>query len=107
MIVTFKSKASGDIVYTADVAFKLLDMMGRDDKVPSALYAEDVAAALEALRTGLAQYAARQQAKSANDEDDTDQDAAQKRQIALTVRAQPLLQLLEKAAKKHCPVLWQ
>lgn len=107
MIVTFKSKASGDIVYTADVALKLLNMMGRDDKVPSALYAEDVATALEALRTGLAQYATRQQAESANDEDDTHQDTAQKPHIALSVRAQPLLQLLEKAEKKHCPVLWQ
>lgn len=107
MIVTFKTKASGDVTYTGDIALQLLNMMGRDDKVPSALYAEDVAAALEALRTGLANYAARQQAESANDEDDTHQDAAQKRSIALTVRAQPLLQLLEKAAKKHCPVLWQ
>ncbi|MEO3680290.1 DUF1840 family protein [Rheinheimera fenheensis] len=106
MIVTFKSKASGDIVYTADVALKLLNMMGRDDKVPSALYAEDVALALEALRAALAQYVARQQPESAID-DDIHQDAAQKRSIALTVRAQPLLQLLEKAAKKHCPVLWQ
>ncbi len=107
MIVTFKSKASGDIVYTADVALKLLNMMGRDDKVPSALYAEDVAPALETLRAALAQYVARQQAESANADKDPDQDAAQKPSIALTVRAQPLLQLLEKAAKKHCPVLWQ
>ncbi|MDX5406913.1 MAG: DUF1840 domain-containing protein [Chromatiaceae bacterium] len=107
MIVTFKTKASGDVTYTGDIALQLLNMMGRDDKVPSALYAEDVAAALEALRTGLANYAARRQAESANDEDDTHQDTEQKRPIALSVRAQPLLQLLEKAAKKHCPVLWQ
>jgi hypothetical protein len=106
MIVTFKTKASGDIVYTADVALKLLNMMGRDDKVPSAIYAEDVAPALEALRVALAQYVARQQAESANADKGTD-DEQQKRSIALTVRAQPLLQLLEKAAKKHCPVLWQ
>lgn len=107
MIVTFKTKASGDVTYTGDIALTLLKMMGRDDKVPSAIYAEDVAPALEALRVALAQYVARQQAESANADKEPHQDAAQKRSIALTVRAQPLLQLLEKAAKKHCPVLWQ
>jgi hypothetical protein len=110
MIVTFKSKATGNLIYFKDVALKLLQMMGRDNKVPSALYAEDVAPALAQLECGLAAIAAQEQEKAA--QSDANQDhgltaSGAKPYISLTVRAQPLLEMLQKAHKKHCPVLWE
>lgn len=108
MIVTFKSKASGDLIYFKDVAIKLLQLMGRDDKVPSALYAEDVGAALAQLQQGLAAIteAERQKAEQA---DSVQADNAQgaKEQVSLKVRAMPLLEMLQKALKKQSPVLWE
>jgi hypothetical protein len=110
MIVTFKSKASGNLIYFKDVALKLLHMMGRDDKVPSALYAEDVASAITQLEHGLAVIAAEEQEKAAQSDDrqeNSTPNGSTKPYISLNVRAQPLLQLLQKAQKKNCPVLWE
>ena len=70
MIVTFKSKASGDLIYFKDAALKLLKLMGRDEKVPSALYAEDVAAALQQLQQGLAEIAEQEKAKAQQQEEE-------------------------------------
>jgi hypothetical protein len=106
MIVTFKSKASGDLIYFKDVALKLLQLMGRDDKVPSALYAEDVAAALAKLEQGLAAIAEEEQEKAALNDDDTGA-TGKKPYISLNIRALPLVEVLQKAQKKHCPVLWE
>jgi hypothetical protein len=110
MIVTFKSKASGDLIYFKDIAVKLLNLMGRDDKVPSALYAEDVAPALTALQNGLAKIAAEEQQKAQQSEANQEAEPLQggtKPYISLTVRAQPMLEMLQKAVKKQCPVLWE
>ncbi|MBU1310780.1 DUF1840 domain-containing protein [Rheinheimera muenzenbergensis] len=108
MIVTFKSKASGDLIYFKDIALKLLQLMGRDDKVPSALYAEDVGSALALLQQGLAAIAATERAKAEQANTDiADQPHAGKERVSLQVRAVPLLEMLQKAQKKHCPVLWQ
>lgn len=108
MIVTFKSKASGDLIYFKDAALKLLQLMGRDDKVPSALYADDVGAALTQLRQGLAAIADAEREKAEQAEADmADKPQGGKAHISLNVRAVPLLEMLEKAQKKHSPVHWE
>ena len=102
MIVTFRSKASGDLIYFKDVALKLLHLMGRDDKVPSALYADDVATALTQLQQGLAAIADSEREKAEQAEAATaNQPAGGKVHVSLTVRATPLLEMLQKAQKKH------
>ena len=108
MIVTFKSKASGDLIYFKDAAVKLLQLMGRDDKVPSALYAEDVAAALARLELELSAIAdvEREKAAQAEANNASKQDSG-KPYISLNVRAMPLLEMLKKAQKKQCPVQWE
>lgn len=110
MIVTFKSKASGDLIYFKDVALKLLNLMGRDEKIPSALYAEDVVTALTQLQQGLDAIAQTEREKAAaNDaaQADKNQSDTGKAYISLTVRAQPLVEMLEKAQKKQCSVQWE
>jgi hypothetical protein len=49
MLVTFSCPAYADITMFGDVAVHLLKMMGHSGKVPSALLAADVPAALERL----------------------------------------------------------
>lgn len=104
MIVTFKSKASGDVIYFKEIALKLLQMMQRDDKVPSALYAEDVPAALVALQQALAAVAEEERQKVVQSEQ---REERAKPYISLITRAEPLLNLLQKAQKKQCPVMWE
>ncbi|MBZ9611055.1 DUF1840 domain-containing protein [Rheinheimera maricola] len=106
MIVTFKSKASGDLIYFKDAALKLLQLMGRDDKVPSALYADDISQALAQLQQGLSAIAETERVKAAQTENDNEE-LQGTTQISLAVRAVPLLEMLQKAQKKHCPVLWE
>jgi len=108
MIVTFKSKATGNLIYFKDIAVKLLSLMGRDDKVPSALYAEDVSVALTKLQLALTAIAEEEQAKAEQSEAGIAQNEVKaKPYISLTVRAQPLVEMLQRAAKKQCPVLWE
>lgn len=110
MIVTFKSKASGDLIYFKDVALKLLKLMGRDEKIPSALFSEDVAPALAKLEQGLTAIAKTEQEKAAKTEaeaTDNRQSGAGKAYISLNVRAIPLVEMLQKAQKKHSPVQWE
>jgi len=113
MIVTFKSKASGDLIYFKDAALRLLQLMGRDNKVPSALYAEDVSAALTALQQGLAAIAEAERVKAEQTkaeqgwDEPADNEQNSKAQISLNTRALPLLEMLQKAHKKQCPVSWE
>lgn len=109
MIVTFKSKASGDLIYFKDVALKLLTLMGRDEKVPSALFAEDVATALTQLQQGLAAIANTEREKAAQAEEavGNGQSGAGKAYVSLNIRAMPLVEMLQKAVKKQCPVQWE
>lgn len=110
MIVTFKTKASGNLIYFKDVAIKLLALMGRDDKVPSALFAEDVPAALTKLQQELAAIAIEEQEKAKQHDASADphaQSGASKAYISLNVRAKPLLEMLQKAEKKRCEVQWE
>lgn len=107
MIVTFKSKATGNLIYFKDIALKLLALMGRDDKVPSALYAEEVGAALEKLQQALSELQTESVAKAKADASKEHDIPEDKVIISLQVRAQPLLEMLQKAAKKNCPVMWE
>ena len=42
MLITFKTRAYADITMFGDVALQLIELMGRRDTVPSAIYPEDI-----------------------------------------------------------------
>ncbi|CAM3834689.1 DUF1840 domain-containing protein [Rheinheimera salexigens] len=108
MIVTFKSKAGSDTAYFKNIALKLLMMMGRDDKVPSAFYAEDVPAALQSLQQALAKLKQEQQQEQPQeDEADINQQQVKSEHVSIETRAQPLITLLTKAVKKQESVFWE
>lgn len=84
-----------------DVALELIKMMGASGRIPSALAADEVAAAAKRLR-GALHDAPAALAKQA-DEDDEEEPPA----ITLPTRAVPLLDLLDRAAAQHAEVLWE
>ena len=101
MLVTFSTPAHGDVTMFGDVALQLLKMMGRDDTVPSALYAEDVQAALERLQGAL------DSGQSNPDPDTAAQDEDDAEPVSTSHRALPLIELLEAAARENSAVMWE
>jgi hypothetical protein len=101
MLVTFSCPAHGDVTMFGDVALRLLNMMGRSDTLPSALYAEDVQAALERLKAAVA--SAPSTPKPNMTADDEDDEAT----VSISHRALPLIELLEAAANEKCAVMWE
>ena len=101
MLVTFSTPAHGDVTMFGDAALQLIKMMGRNDTVPSALYAEDVQAVLQRLKAVLESGQSSPGPESpAEDEDD-------EVTVSIYHRALPLIELLEAAAHEKCAVMWE
>jgi hypothetical protein len=106
VIVRFDAKV-GTFVMFGDVAVRLLKLMGLTGTVPSALLAADVPAALAKLRTGLASPEALAEMQAADAPPPDGEDArGREPAVPLARRAWPLIDLLERAAKKRCDVQW-
>lgn len=100
MLVTFHSKSYYPITMFGEVALQLLEGMGTSGKIPGALYADDVPQALWQLQ----QWLASQQPETA-DAMLMDMEAAAQ-PVAMQQRAQPLLEMLQGAAKEQHGVSW-
>ena len=101
MLVVFSSSAYGDITMFGDIAKHLLKMMGHSGTIPSALYAEDVPAALERLKQSIEKA---QQESSADESANKDDD--EEKRVELAARAYPLIEMLRSAAEENCNVMW-
>ncbi len=101
MLVNFDSDV-GTLTMFCDVAVQLLKSMGHTGAVPSAILPEDIPAALERLKAAAAAQpdaAAPRRSKPAGEQEN-------ELPISLKQRAFPLIELLERAAKRKCEVLW-
>ena len=103
MLVTFKTKAHGDITMFGDVAVKLLKIMGHSGTVPSAFKPEDIPVALQRLK----QAAGQDNPSTAGDGKAGDQDDDGEEAVSLRNRALPLIELLEAAEKAQVHVMWE
>jgi hypothetical protein len=103
MLVTFRTKAYPDITMFGDVAKQLLELMGQSGAIPSAIKADDVSAVLTRLEAGVAQRRAAEASTPNTQRDDYDSP----RNVALSQRAMPLLELLRAAAANNSDVMWQ
>ncbi len=98
MLVKFNSDA-GALIMFGDVARKLLRMMGQSGDVPGALLAPDIPAALERLRSAVA--------KAPGPPEGAAPDSTGEPPVSMRHRAFPLIELLARAAKQECDVLWE
>jgi hypothetical protein len=110
MIVTFQSKAAGDVILFADVAERLLTVMGKDASSfkQGILTPEQLPSAIDALRAAMAEDKARHAGLSDDERPQTERNAGggSRPYVSLTQRAAPLLELCERAQKKAKPVVW-
>ena len=103
MLIKFKTTASyPEITMFGEVALKLLALMGRSSKVPSAINAEDIPAALESLRKGVAEADA-----ALEDQPPHEEEEGEERRVSLHNRAVPLVEMLEAAQREDVPVMWE
>jgi hypothetical protein len=108
MIITFKSKASGDVIMFADVAERLMLIMDKDKTPQGIITVEQLPAAIAALRSAIAEDKARQAGLADDDlpQNEAAANGARRAYVSLAQRAAPLIELLEWAAKKANPVTW-
>lgn len=101
MLVRFDS-ACGSFTMFGDVAVQLLKMMGHSGTVPSAILAKDIPAALAKLKGAVATAPEPPEpAQPASEHRDTEP------KVSLRQRAFPLIELLARAEKRGCDVLWR
>jgi Domain of unknown function (DUF1840) len=102
MLIKFQSDV-GTLTMFDDVAVPLLKLMGHSGTVPSAILPEDIPGALTRLKRSVAVSAggAVPNALDGGDNDGTEIP------VSLKQRAFPLIELLERAAKRKCEVMWQ
>lgn len=99
MLVKFHTPEHGNITYDGKVGVALLKLMGRTGNVPGALDAEQVPAALEALKQQLARHQ--------EEEHVTPVGAGQEEVVAMRTRAFPLIELMETAVQSGDYVSWE
>lgn len=102
MIVTFKSKAAGDVIMFGDAAHALMKIMGKDADRTGIITPEQLPAAIAALKTAIAES----RRQPGPDEEAEAEKPAMTQHVSLAQRAIPLLELLEWAQKKNAPVTW-
>lgn len=100
MLIRFDSKV-GTFVMFGDVAQELIRMLGHSGTVPSALLAADIPQALQRLRAAVAALPPPEPEPIP-----AFGEPAPEPKVSLRQRAWPLIELLERAAKKRCDVLW-
>lgn len=100
MLVTFDSDVGGFSMF-GDIAVTLLKMMGHSGTVPGAILAADIPEAVARLQQQLASVP--RPATSDADDDQPKKEPV----VSLHTRAVPLIDLLERAAKRGKDVLWR
>lgn len=104
MIITFSSKAAGDVIMFGEVAQRLMKIMGKEPDAKGIVTVEQLPEAMAGLRAAIAADKAARAAQAA--EDEAHGENGRPPAISLAQRAVPLLELLEWAHKKQKPVVW-
>lgn len=108
MLITFKSKAAGDVIMFGDVAQRLMEIMGKEPGTQGIVTVEQLPEALDRLKTAVAEDKTKQ---AASEEDEQPQiekipGGGQREYVSLARRAAPLIELLEYSLKAKAPVVW-
>jgi hypothetical protein len=107
-LVTFKSAAAGDVIMFADVAHRLMEIIGKEAGPQGIVTVEQLPAAIVRLRAAIEEDKARMAELAEEDRPQTEAapGGGKRPFVSLAQRAVPLLELLEWARKKQKPVVW-
>ncbi len=105
MLYTFKSKAAGDVIMLQANGRAVLGILGKDDSPTGIVLPEDISAAMQALKTAVAQEEAAQQAAVAEAKS-LGAAAPRFEAIGLRQRTQSLMKLLDRSLAGNVAVTW-
>lgn len=107
MLITFKSKASGDVIMFGDVAKRLLEIMGKSPDDKGIITVEQLPDALARLtRAAEEDRKARRDAQARHAAECAEEPQSTSGFVSLSQRAVPLIELLQWSVKKDTPVTW-
>ncbi|MFN4148003.1 MAG: DUF1840 domain-containing protein [Rhodocyclaceae bacterium] len=108
MIVTFKSRASADVIYFGDVAKRLIELMGKEVSEQGIVTVEQLPEAIARLKAAIAadKEAHRRLIQAEEPDFEAAPGGAERPRISLTQRALPLLMMLEESLAAKEPVVW-
>jgi hypothetical protein len=106
MLIKFESEA-GTLSMFDDVAVPLLKLMGHTGTVPSAILPADIPAAVARLKAAVQASTDAVSPTTTKHEGDHQVNSKGEVPVSLRQRAFPLIELLERAAKQDCEVLWR
>ena len=105
MLITFKSKAAADLLMYKTHAKPLLDTLGKDlDQ--GIITAEDMATAIAALENEITLSKRQPAADHDDNKDSYGDDFESSKQVSISARAFPLLEMLRAAQKENTFVMW-
>ncbi len=105
MLITFKSNAAADLLMYKTHAKPLLDTLGKDIE-QGIITAEDMAAAIAALENEITNSKRQLSADQDNSNDSYSDDLEAGKQVSISARAFPLLEMMRAAQKENTFVMW-
>lgn len=109
MLLTFKSKAAGDILMYEKHAKPILDLLGKD-VTRGIITSEEMPDAISRLENEIEEIrrreAADQAERAAQAGEEEDEAPAQKQGVSFATRAYPLLEMMRAARKMGADVMW-
>ncbi|MDX1491084.1 MAG: DUF1840 domain-containing protein [Pseudohongiellaceae bacterium] len=106
MLIKFESKDGANFVMLQDTATALLRMMGTNGATEGAVSEEQLSIAIEKLQSALALEQKKPEQQPAEDENDDDEEE-EEAPVAISARAQPLLEMLQQAKVQNSFVMWR
>jgi hypothetical protein len=109
MLITFRSRASGDVMMFGDVAGQMLKIIGKEPADKGIITVAQLPDAIAALTSAIVAdtAAGTEHSGSGQVETETSQDGSQDQFVSASQHAQPLLELFEWSLKADDPVLWE
>jgi len=110
MLFIFKSAAGADVIMFADIAKKLVAILGKDPADAKGIVTvEQLPDAIARLRAAIDEDKARQAGQAQDEDEDEEPDPdrhGMAAPVSLAQRAWPLLEMLELSQKEGVPVVW-
>lgn len=106
MLYEFKSKATGTVTMTGEVAERILAIVGKEAGPKGIFTVEQMPDAIAALQAAIEREKRETNAQDPDDEDDDERDAPRPVAVSLAQRAWPLIDALREAHRAGQPVTW-
>ena len=107
MLIVFKSKAAGDVMMFGDVAYALMEVMGKSPAPQGIVTVEQLPDAIARLKAAVARDKAEHPAVDHDERRfEKTPEGGTREVVSLARRAVPLIELLEYSLKEGEPVVW-